>query len=804
MDKKRSFIVVEGIVQGVGFRPFVYNLAKTFGLKGWVNNNSEGVYIDIEGFEEDIDTFLQCLENNSPPLARIEKITIKADKVLNYSDFEIKESEKTLNKITFISPDIATCSECEEDILNLNNRRRGYAFTNCTNCGPRFSIIKELPYDRDKTTMKEFKMCKECNNEYLDPTNRRFHAQPNACEKCGPELWIEDNKGNKLNIEDPIGFAQNMLRKGKLFAIKGLGGFHLACDALNETAVFRLREKKKRPFKPLAVMVKDIETVKEYCKASEIEEEILTGIKKPIVILDQRESYGLTESIAPNQKTIGVMLPYTPIHILLFEKKLKVLIMTSANINGLPIEYKDSSARYGLSGIVDYFLMHNRKIHVPVDDSVLKVVNKQQTIIRRARGFVPEPFKANNMRNILACGPNMKNTFCISKEGYLFLSQFNGDLENLETYEHYKKNVEHFKKIFSFSPEFIAHDMHPGYMSTKYALEYDLPKLTVQHHHAHIVSCMFENNLEQKVIGVCFDGTGYGTDDKIWGGEFLICDYLEFTRVAHLDYIKMQGGEKAIKEPWRMAVSYLYKSLSTQKNKEEVHDIIFELYGNEGINLINILNLNINCIETSSMGRLFDAMSNIIGITDVVTYEGQASIELEAISEMDIEESYTYKVIKQDMYIIEPNEIIIEALNDKMKGVATKIIASKFQNTIVNLTVSICSLLREDSGINQVTLSGGVFQNSFLLEKICCNLKKNNFEVYTHKELPSNDGGVAIGQIIIANALIENKFTKDNNTKTEVKADTQVETKSEQVSFTRCSSERVCTCTCRLCNTKDR
>ena len=604
--------------------------------------------------------------------------------------------------------------------------------------------------------MNAFKMCKECNSEYLDPTNRRFHAQPNACGECGPELWIEDSKGNRLDIEDPISFAQNMLMEGKIFAVKGLGGFHLACDGLNEASVCNLRNRKKRPFKPLAVMIKDIETVEKYCIVNQEEEKILTGIRKPIVILNQKESFDLPQNIAPNQKTMGVMLPYTPIHILLFSEKLTVLIMTSANLNGLPIEYKDCSARSGLSGIVDYFLMHNREIHVPVDDSVLKVVDKKQTIIRRARGFVPEPFKWSNMRNILACGPNMKNTFCISKEGYLFLSQFNGDLENLETYEHYKKNIEHFKKIFSFSPQFIAHDMHPGYMSTKYALEYDLRRIAVQHHHAHIVSNMFENNLEQKVIGVCFDGTGYGADGKIWGGEFLICDRLEFTRVAHLDYIKMPGGEKAIKEPWRMAVSYLYKSFSEQKSKKEVYDMIFELYGNRAINLIKILDLNINCTETSSMGRLFDAMANIIGITDVVTYEGQASIELEAISEMDIEESYAYKVIKRDTYIIEPYEIIVDAIKDKIKGIPGKIIASKFQNTIVNLTISMCARIREDSGINVVALSGGVFQNSFLLEKICYNLKQNNFEVYTHKDLPSNDGGVAIGQIIVANEIIEN------------------------------------------------
>ena len=755
MDKKRNFIVVEGIVQGVGFRPFVYNLAKVFKLKGWVNNNSEGVYIDVEGFEEELEKFVKHLKKNPPPLAKIEKITIKDDIVLNYTDFEIKESQRNADKITFISPDISTCSECTEDILNANNRRKGYEFTNCTNCGPRFSIIKEIPYDRNKTTMSEFKMCKLCKSEYLDPTNRRFHAQPNACEECGPEIWIEDTKGNRLDIEDPISFAQNMLSQGKIFAIKGLGGFHLACDGLNEASVQKLRERKKRPFKPLAVMVKDIETVKRYCNVNKLEEKILTGIKKPIVILSQNES-ALPKNIAPNQKTMGVMLPYTPIHILLFSVKLKVLIMTSANVNGLPIEYKDDSARSGLSGIVDYFIMHNREIHVPVDDSVLKVVDEKQTIIRRARGFVPEPFKWSSSRNILACGPNMKNTFCISKEGFLFLSQFNGDLENLETYEHYIKNVDHFKKIFSFSPQYIALDKHPGYMSTKYALKYDLRSISVQHHHAHIVSNMFENNLEQKVIGVCFDGTGYGSDGKIWGGEFLICNRLEFTRVAHLDYIKMPGGEKAIKEPYRMAVSYLYKALNQQKSEKEVIDMLFKLYGNKAINLINILNSNINCIETSSMGRLFDAMSNIIGITDVVTYEGQASIELEAISEMDIEESYTYKVIKQDMYIIEPYEIIIGALNDKIKGVSAKIIASKFQNSIVNLTVNICQRIREDFDINAVALSGGVFQNSFLMEKINFNLKQNNLDVYTHKDLPSNDGGVAIGQIIIANEIIEN------------------------------------------------
>jgi len=753
MTIKRYFILVEGIVQGVGFRPFIYNLANSLNLKGYVNNNSEGVHIDVEGHQETIHKFIQRIEHNPPPLARIDRISVREAPVLAYAMFEIKESEKILGKITLISPDIAICKDCEEDINSKTNRRNGYAFTNCTNCGPRFSIIKSLPYDREKTTMREFKMCTECAREYSDPTNRRFHAQPNACQDCGPELWVEDNKGNKLELEDPVRFAQNKLMEGKLFAIKGLGGFHLACDGWNDEAIQTLRTRKRRPFKPLAVMMKNVETIKKHCDITEFEEELLTGIRKPIVILDQKQDYALPQTIAPHQKTLGVMLPYTPLHCLLFSDQLEALIMTSANVNGLPIEHMDHGARKSLSGIVDYFLIHNREIYLPIDDSVVRVVEEKQTIIRRARGFAPEPFKALNMRDILACGPNMKNTFCISKDGFLFLSQFNGDLENLETFEHYKNNIEHFKEVFSFTPKVIAHDMHPGYLSTKYALDSDLPKIAVQHHHAHIVSCMFENNLEHKVLGVCFDGTGYGTDGKIWGGEFMVCDRLEFTRLGHLDYIKMPGGEKAIKEPWRMGVSYLYKALGTNK---EARSELFELYGEASEKLIDIIEANINCPQTSSMGRLFDAVSNIMGITDKVTYEGQAAIELEALSDIEIQEAYSYSILKQDVYIIEPYEMIKEVIIDKQNGVSSKIMASKFQNTIVNLTVSMCTYLREDKGINEVALSGGVFQNPYLLKKISRNLKKDGFVVYTHTHLPSNDGGVAIGQIIIANTILGN------------------------------------------------
>ena len=754
MNIKRHIIVIEGIVQGVGFRPFIYNLAKSLDLKGYVNNNSKGVRIEVEGPIETIHEFLLRIEGNPPPLARIEKICRKEAPGLNFTAFEIKASEKILGKITLISPDIAICKDCEEDINSKTNRRSGYAFTNCTNCGPRFSIIKALPYDRDKTTMQEFKMCQECAREYSDPTDRRFHAQPNACQDCGPELWVEDNKGKRLELEDPVTFTQNKLMEGKIVAIKGLGGFHLACDGWNEAAVSTLRNRKRRPFKPLAVMMNTVETIKRQCIVTELEEELLTGIRKSIVILDQNKGYALPQAIAPHQKTLGVMLPYTPLHCLLFSDQLEVLIMTSANVNGLPIEHTDAGARYSLSGIVDYFLIHNRKIYRPIDDSVVRVVQEKQTMIRRARGYAPEPFKASNMRDILACGSNMKNTFCISKDGFLFLSQFNGDLENLETFEHYKNNIEHFKEVFSFSPKFIAHDMHPEYLSTKYALDYDLPKLAVQHHHAHIVSCMVENNLEQKVIGVCFDGTGYGTDGRIWGGEFMVCDRLKFTRVGHLDYIKMPGGEKAIKEPWRMGVSYLYKALGSNK---EACDGLFEQYGEAAENLMNIIDANINCPETSSMGRLFDAVSNLIGITDKVTYEGQAAIELEAVADLEIQEAYPYKILKQDMYIIEPYEMIKEVIKDKLNGVAREIMAAKFQNTIVNLSVRLCTYLRKDTGLTEVALSGGAFQNPYLLKEISRNLERQGFVVYTHSHLPSNDGGIAIGQIMIANTIMENQ-----------------------------------------------
>lgn len=753
---KRFFFIVKGIVQGVGFRPFVYNLAYGLNLKGWVNNNSEGVYIDLEGTEDSIDRFKEKLELDPPPLSKIDSITTEELPLYGYKSFSIKESQITEEKITLISPDMATCKDCINDIRDPKNRRFRYPFTNCTNCGPRFSIIKSIPYDRDKTTMKKFKMCKECHEEYTDPRNRRFHAQPNACAVCGPEIWISDNTENKIDTGDldAIQWTQEKLLQGYIFAIKGLGGFHLVCNAKNEEAVKKLRERKHRPFKPFAVMAKDVASISRYCTINEKEEELLTGTRKPIVLLNQKSTYDLPFEVAPNQKTLGVMLPYTPLHELLFDEKLELLIMTSANINGLPLEYTNDGALSKLSHIVDFYLLHNRDIYIPVDDSVVKVIDNEEVMIRRARGYVPDPIKRQGVKSILACGPNMKNTFCIAKEDFLFLSQHNGDLENIETIEHYKRNIEHFKNIFSFTPEYLACDMHPDYASTEYAKNSSIPVIEVQHHHAHIAGCMAENNVKGEVIGVSYDGTGYGTDGRIWGSEFLICNYKEFKRVAHLQYVKMTGGDKSVMEPWRMAVSYIVTYKHLLDNPQE---IIERLYGAKGNMLAAVIDKNINCIETSSMGRLFDAAASIAGISNTATYEGQASIEFENAICDDINDSYEYDIENDNKcLIINPGKMIMGLIKDRFSGIPPSILSLKFHNTVVNFTIEVLKKIRNESNLLDVALSGGVFQNFFIISNLCKKLKKEGFNVYYQKSIPSNDGGIALGQIIIANERINN------------------------------------------------
>lgn len=781
---KRIFIKVQGIVQGVGFRPYVYNLAINLKLNGWVNNNSEGVYIDIEGNEDDIKKFIYILKSTPPPLSRIENIKLIEKDLVNYTSFTIKESEEKNDQLTLISPDVSICKKCIEDIYNKKNRRYKYAFTNCTNCGPRFTIIDSLPYDRNKTTMKNFKMCGSCYKEYTNPIDRRFHAQPNSCWDCGPHLWVSNNKGEKLNISEDIliEWIQFKLKEGKIFAIKGIGGFHLACDAHNTSSIELLRHRKCRPHKAFAMMMKDINTLKKHCEVNSLEQQILTGIRKPILILNKKTKSNLPKNIAPNQKTLGVMLPYTPLHILLFYGDLlDALIMTSGNVTGLPIEYKNDSAIYNLKNVADYFIMHNRDILVPIDDSIVNVINNEARIIRRGRGYVPEPLKFPSDNKILACGSNMKNSFCISKNNFLFLSQYNGDLKNLETFKHFKRNINHFKNIFSFEPDYITYDMHPNYISSEYALNSNLPKIPVQHHHAHIASCMVENNIYEDVIGVAFDGTGFGADRKIWGGEFLICNYSRFKRISHLDYVPMPGGEKAIKEPFRMAISYLYKTLKLYTSKDSsiysyidcgvinkknichfISEHILNCEEKDCLSLINLIESNVSCPQTSSMGRLFDAVSSILNIRDFISYEGQASIELEAIINESNNDFYPFEITLKNqckenenrLYTISPYLIIYNLLLDKLRDIPRGRIALKFHNTIVELTLKMCKLIRNDTFLNKVALSGGVFQNSYLLEKLIFKLEKEKFIVYTHKVIPPNDEGVSLGQIAIANEIL--------------------------------------------------
>lgn len=759
--KKRYFILISGIVQGVGFRPFIYNLAQKNNIFGYINNSSEGVNIDCEGEKSNLDNFINDIIINPPPLSKIENIEVNEKELLNYERFTINKSEVKANKITNISPDMATCDECLSDIRDKNNRRYRYPFTNCTNCGPRFSIIKEIPYDRDKTTMNKFKMCENCNDEYNNPSNRRFHAQPNACETCGPSVYITDNKKNNISCDDPFYYAQTKLKEGYIFAIKGLGGFHLCCDAENESAVKLLRKRKNRPYKPFALMAKNIETAKEFCIINENEKNILCGIRKPIVLLEKQNNISLSESIAPNQNTLGIMLPYTPLHELLFtsneiKNSIKILVMTSANYYSLPLEYENDIVFSHLNKIADYFLMHNRDIYMPIDDSVVKSVNNNTLMIRRARGYVPETFSYKNIHNIFAAGSDMKNTFAIAKENLMILSAHNGDLKNLETLNHYINNIEHFKKIFDFVPKYAVCDMHPSYISTNYAEKLNVPLMHVQHHHAHIAGCMAENSIDEKVIGVSFDGTGYGTDGNLWGSEFMICDYLGFERAAHLEYVPLPGGEGAIHKPYRTAISYIHKYISDSQNT------IINLFGEKSANITKIIDAKINCPESCSIGRFFDAVSAILGVCTESTYEGQASIELENILykvNSKTNDCYNYSLNNENnIIIINPKEIIFGILCDINNKIDKSIISMKFHNTICNFTNYICIKLREKYNINKVALSGGVFQNSYLLKNIMNELKKSKFDIYINKNVPSNDGGISLGQLAIAERRISSNL----------------------------------------------
>ena len=750
-------IDIRGIVQGVGFRPFVYNLARQYRLLGYVRNDASGVSIEIEGEKSRIEKFIANIKTESPPLAVIFDMQSYEIEPVGYDDFIISDSDDHEKKFVPISPEISTCSACLAELFDPQDPRYRYPFINCTNCGPRFTIVKDIPYDRKYTTMAPFKMCGMCRGEYHDPGDRRFHAQPNACPACGPSLTLLNDQLEKIEIPDVISEVCSLLRDGKIIAIKGLGGYHLACDALNPDAVRRLRSRKYREYKPFAVMVRDIETAKRLCYVNKDEEKLLKTTIRPVVLLRKRPDCPVAADVAPYQKYHGIMLPYTPLHHLIVAESGLVLVMTSGNVSSEPIVYQDEKAFDRLKNIADFYCIHNREIHIRTDDSVSRIWRGNETVLRRARGFAPFPLLLNfNFKErILACGAELKNSFCLARDNFVFMSHHVGDLENLETLTSFEEGIEHFKRIFNIEPTLIAYDLHPEYLATKYALSLqDIRKIGVQHHHAHIVSCMIDNEIDGEVIGVSFDGTGYGTDGTIWGGEFLVCDYGGFKRVGHLEYTPLPGGEKAIKEPWRIAASILYNIFDNNMFDLDIN-FVKELDRNKWATIKKMIDKGINSPMTSSLGRLFDAVSALVGIRKEIYYEGQAAIELEMAAGVE-EGGYPFDLQELEdntLILIEP--IFRGIVSDLERGVGVESISSKFHNTVAKIILNMCLKIRKTIGLDRVALSGGVFQNSLLLENAFILLDKNNFKVFTQHRVPPNDGGIALGQVVIANERIK-------------------------------------------------
>jgi len=751
---RQARISVRGVVQGVGFRPFVYRLAHDYHLNGRVRNTSGSVDIEVEGAEKAVRNFINDLQAKAPPVARIENIKATFHPPKGYTEFLIKPSLSRPGQYQLVSPDIATCADCQKEIFSHTDRRFGYPFTNCTNCGPRFTIIEDIPYDRPKTTMHKFKMCPQCQREYDDPLDRRFHAQPNACPVCGPSLELVDSQGRAVASKDVIKKAGNLLKEGKILAVKGLGGFQLACDATSRKAINTLRDRKRRPSKPLAVMISTIKEIEKRCLVSDEERKLLQSPQCPIVLLRWKQGSDIAGAVAPNLKYLGVMLPYTPLHHLLLKETGLPLVMTSGNLSEEPIAGDNDEALRRLKGIADYFLMHNRDIYARYDDSVYMVADSQPRAVRRARGYAPYPiFLPFKARQILACGAEDKNTFCLTRDGHAFLSQHIGDMENEETLEHFENTIELYKKLFRIEPEIIAYDLHPDYLATRYAIEVGagLKLVPVQHHHAHIASCLAENGVKERVIGVALDGTGYGSDGTIWGGEFLLADYKDFKRVGHFEYLPLPGGAAAIKKPYRMALSYLYTLLGED----------FDLAGLPlaGIKTAEIevikqqLKKKINSPLTSSAGRLFDAVSALVGVRGEIDYEAQAAIELEMLAPDKMKAgAYPFSIEEEGgMRVVKLKGLLLGVVEDIRDKVPVPEISLKFHYTVAEIVAGMCKLIARESSIKRVALSGGVFQNRLLLKLATAALKREGFEVLTHRLVPANDGGISLGQAVVAN-----------------------------------------------------
>ncbi len=761
---------ISGIVQGVGFRPFIYRLAHRFELRGYVFNHSNGVTIEVQGTPQNYGKFVKQLKHSPPPRSSIDTIQIKPIKSKRkYKGFSIKTSETSHAKQVPVSPDLDLCSDCAAELLNPGDRRYLYPFINCTNCGPRFTIIKDIPYDRKNTTMVSFAMCDDCQKEYLNPLDRRFHAQPNACPVCGPQTALYDQKkqlllkgGHYSDNKRIFEKAADLLARGHILALKGIGGFHLACDATQEGAVSALRQRKVREDKPFALMCADTDQVQKLCQVSSAERQLLESHQHPIVLLNKKPDNPVAFAVAPHNHCLGIMLPYSPIHHLLLYYFPNPLVMTSGNTSDEPIAYQNEMAFRQLNAIADYFLMHNRDIHIRCDDSVYRIWRNRSYPLRRSRGYAPASMITDWHFNkpVLATGPEQKNTFALAKSNRVFLSHHIGDMENYTVLKAYETSIEHYMHIFDVVPQIIAYDQHPGYLSTQHAIKYadlhHLPKVAVQHHHAHAVACMAENKIQQPVIAITLDGTGMGPDHTIWGGEILLAEYAKFERLGHFQPVRMPGGKAAILHPWQMAVSYLLEVYGDQLNQLDLPFLNAPIEkGLLGL-VIKIADKGINSPFTSSCGRLFDGIAAIAGIRNSVNYEGQAAVEFEQSIQKSIRDGYSFSLKEsQNSFIIQWDEMVKKVVRDVQKNKSKSFIAAKFHNGLARILVKSALKARELTGLNRVVLSGGVFMNIYLLDRLYQYLEDEGFKVFTHHQTPTNDGGIALGQALIASAQLK-------------------------------------------------
>jgi hydrogenase maturation protein HypF len=765
----RLRVAVRGAVQGVGFRPFIYRLATSLELYGWVLNSPQGVFIEVEGADENLKAFLLSLDRDKPARAIIQSMEFSFLDSVGFNSFVIRGSEVSGEKSALVLPDISTCEECTREIFDPADRRFLYPFTNCTNCGPRFTIMGALPYDRPNTSMNAFALCAQCYQEYDEPIDRRFHAQPNACPVCGPalELWTGEGKVN-VKGRNALLEAAGAVRDGRILALKGLGGFHLIVDAGNEGAVLRLRDRKGREQKPFALMFPSLDFIRKYCEVSSLEERVLLSPESPIVLLKSKDKeFCLSPTVAPNNPYLGVMLPYTPLHHILMQELGFPVVATSGNLTDEPIVTDEREALTRLAGIADLLLVHDRPIMRHVDDSIVRISLGRELVLRRARGYAPLPIQCRvcvnpSLPKILAVGAHLKNTVSISLEDNVFISQHIGDLETEEAHSAFRRIIEDFKKLYEFEPEVIACDMHPDYLSTKYAKGMDLPVIEVQHHHAHVAACMAENELEGPVLGISWDGTGYGMDGTVWGGEFLMADYVSFKRVCHFKPFRLPGGEKAVREPRRSALGVLFE-LFGEEALEKTHIPLLRDFREEELKILGkMIMRGINSPLTSSVGRMFDAVASIIDSRQLVSFEGQAAMELEYLVRDGIESHYPLQIVEESepgpsmpgspsSYVVDWTQMILGILKEVGKGVSKEVIATKFHNTLSEVVVGAANIF----GLSKIVLSGGVFQNRYLTERTWQRLEEEGFKPYAHQRVPPNDGGISLGQVVVAAARYE-------------------------------------------------